>query len=351
MEDDFKKMLELVIWAPSGENCQPWKFKIKNQQIEIFNIPERDQSIHNFQQRGSLIAHGALLENLQIAAAHFGYTIEQNLFPESSDPALIARLTLQKSALAEDELYPFITQRCTNRKPYTATPIPFSTRTKILSVPSRFKTGEVKLVEDEKTKKKLAEALSLSELLLFQNKFLHQFFFSHLNWSETQDQQKGTGLYIKTLELLPPQEKGLKIFSRWNVLKLFNLFGVAKKIAKENADRYNSSAAIGIIHLPGDSKLDFILTGRIFQRLWLTATKENLSLQPLTGILFFRQRLAKEDTKIFSDREKKAIETAYQNIRTAFETKNGEITMLFRLGYADPPTARSGRLEPLIITN
>lgn len=350
MEEDIKKMLKFAVYAPSGENCQPWKFRINNQQIEIFNIPERDQSVHNFQQRGSFIAHGALLENLHIAAAHFGYTVEQNLFPENSDSSLVARLTLKKSAQAEDELYPFITQRCTNRKPYKTTPIPNSARTKILSISSCFKAGEVKLVEDEKTKKKLAEVLSLSELLLFQNKFLHQFFFSHISWSETEDQQKGTGLYVKTLELLPAQEKGLKIFSRWGVLKFLNLLGVAKKIAQENAERHNLSAAIGIIHLPGDSKLDFILTGRMFQRLWLTVTKEKLSLQPLTGILFFRQRLVREDTKIFSAYEKEAIETAYQIIRTAFGIKDGEITMLFRLGYADPPTARSGRLEPIIIS-
>ena len=44
MIEDIKKIIEAAVQAPSGENCQPWRFEILNNNIKLFNVPERDQS-------------------------------------------------------------------------------------------------------------------------------------------------------------------------------------------------------------------------------------------------------------------------------------------------------------------
>src|SRR3989344_5257251 len=98
MQKDFEKIITDGVFAPSGENCQPWKFSIKGNKINIFNIPERDQSLYNYQQKGSCVAHGALIENMIVSSSQYGYMLNLDFFPRIDDPNLVATLTLDKAA-------------------------------------------------------------------------------------------------------------------------------------------------------------------------------------------------------------------------------------------------------------
>jgi nitroreductase len=119
IREAISKIIEAGIRAPSGDNCQPWRFEVKDNRISIYNIPDRDNSLYSWGQRASYIAHGALIENMTIAAAHLGYAAKIKLFPESRDPNLVARLTLEQPAPPEEgALYEAIFARATNRKPY-----------------------------------------------------------------------------------------------------------------------------------------------------------------------------------------------------------------------------------------
>src|SRR3989344_7562090 len=118
MEKHLESILEAALQAPSGENCQPWRFSIEKETICVWNIPSRDASPYNSGQRGSYVAHGALLENLSIAAKHFGYGAYISLFPDKSLEHLVATISLVKETPQDDTLYPFIFSRTTNRKPY-----------------------------------------------------------------------------------------------------------------------------------------------------------------------------------------------------------------------------------------
>ena len=73
------------MWAPSGENCQPWRFIVDGDKIKIFNIPERDTSLYNVLQFGSFVAHGALIENMLIASSAVGCRGIIQLFPDPRD--------------------------------------------------------------------------------------------------------------------------------------------------------------------------------------------------------------------------------------------------------------------------
>ena len=68
MDPRIKTVLEYAIMAPSGDNCQPWKFSVEEMHVKLFNDPDRDHSLYNLDQRASLVAHGAFLENLRLAA-------------------------------------------------------------------------------------------------------------------------------------------------------------------------------------------------------------------------------------------------------------------------------------------
>jgi hypothetical protein len=83
-----------------------------------------------------------------------------------------------------------------------------------------------------------------------------------------------------------------------------------------------------------------------FQRVWLAASSAGLSLQPLTGALFFHQRIAAGEGDAFTPAHQKLVSSAYDIIASAFGASGTLVGILFRVGYADPPTARSLRLPP-----
>src|SRR3989344_3031731 len=193
MQNEIKKILEVAVNAPSGENAQPWRFTVKDNQIFIFNISKRDQSLYNFSQKGSLVAHGTLIENIVIATSQNGYKADISLFPDLQEPNLTAVIKLVETNPTEERFYPFIKERATNRKPY------------------------------ENKKRALGEAASVNERVMFDNQFLHNFFFNHINWTEEEEKEKRIGFYIKTLELPPPARVLFKIIRYLPVIKIFNL--------------------------------------------------------------------------------------------------------------------------------
>ena len=95
MEEVFKKILSFAVYAPSGDNMQPWKFVIEQEALYIYNCPEKDPTLYNYKQRAALISHGALMENINIAASSYGFSASFDYFPDSTNPNLTAKVTLQ----------------------------------------------------------------------------------------------------------------------------------------------------------------------------------------------------------------------------------------------------------------
>ena len=55
LKEDIEDILGTAIRAPSGDNCQPWRFRIKENMIDLFNQPEADETPYNFRQLGSMV--------------------------------------------------------------------------------------------------------------------------------------------------------------------------------------------------------------------------------------------------------------------------------------------------------
>lgn len=349
MRFEMDKIITAANQAPSGENCQPWRFEVRGNELTIFLVPERDQSFYNERQKGSLVAVGAAVENALIAASALGYQPQLVLSPEETNKNLIARISLLEGPSKNDALYNFIPLRISNRKKYYAVSLTTTERNELLRV-AQEAGGTLLLLEDEDEKKALARTVSLNERLIFENKNLHHFFFTHLNWTKEEEKKRGTGFFIPSLELEPKKVSAMKLFSRWPILKILNHLGVSGMVAKDNAQTYASSAAFGAILTKGDTPKDFVDAGRILERVWLNATKLGLWMQPTTGVIFLMQKIRSGNTSGFSGREIGLIEKAYQDICSLLRVTSGEtIPLLFRTGHADSPTARSGRRPPEVI--
>jgi hypothetical protein len=348
MNKDIEKIINDGIYAPSGENCQPWRFVIDNNIVFLYNRPEADQSLYNSEQKGSYVAHGALVETMSISAKEHGYTIDVDLFPEASDVDLVAKLSLHKVESQNQSLYRHIKNRCTNRKEYTGKKLSSEQKKELVESINGFQYGSVALVDDESTLQTLGAALAVNEKVLFENKYIHDFFYDHVFWDK-KDETKAGGFYIETLEFLPHQLKGVKLFKSWPVLSLLNRFlKVSTMISKENGEKYTKSGTFVAIVANGTKKEDYINAGRATARVWLTATSLGLAVHPCNGVTYFMEQINDNGGKEFSDIHKTLIKGAHSTILQTFNVKNTVIPMLFRVGFADAPSARSARLPAVI---
>lgn len=348
MVEYIKEILNIAIWAPSGDNSQPWRFEIKNNELYIFNIPDRDNPILNFKQSGSYVAHGGLMENISIVASHFGYNVNPALFPDSSNENLVAIISFQKSHIKDSPLYDYIKQRVTNRRPYKNESLTQKQKNTLLDGIEDIEGGKVIFAEDREKKKIIGNAASTMERVALETPAIHKLFFGGILWRRKDNEDGKGGLYIKTLEVPPPVRIAFRFLKNWTITNILNKIGFSKLAAKGNAQTYAKSSALYVVVMDNDTNRDFINAGRISQRVWLNATKLGLSVQPVTGILFLARRVLAGDTDVFSSLHIPLIKNAYEQIKSTFGVQNGTIAMMFRVGYAKKPTARSFRSYPNI---
>ena len=115
--------------APSMHNTQPWRFRIlrDSQAIEVRADPARMLRHGDPHGRAVHIACGAALLNLRIAVAAGGREPVTRLFPDPAEPLLLATVRLggrHRPSEEERDLCAAIPARHTNRRPFSARPVP-----------------------------------------------------------------------------------------------------------------------------------------------------------------------------------------------------------------------------------
>lgn len=343
LPDDIRRILEAGNAAPSGENCQPWHFFVRGKCIEIHLLPERDKSAYSWGQRASYLANGAAIENMSIAASAEHYRVSVTYFPDPNDVWHVATLTLTADATVQpDALVESIGTRVSNRKAYSHEALSARERKQLHAAVATGK-GTFSLVEDRASVQTLGRVGSTNEEVMLGNRALHNFFFSHVNWTKEEDEEKKVGFYIKTLELPPPAEMAFRVFRHWSIMRVLSALGFSRIIAKQNAATNAEAAAIGALLLEGTEPLDFVMAGHSVERLWLTATSLGLWAQPLVGTLLFHLKIVGGERGAFSEHEERCITKAYAEASQILHAGNNYIAFMLRIGRGTSPSARAVR--------
>lgn len=349
MIDNLKQIINAAIQAPSGDNSQPWEFVISGNVIELYNNPDKDNPVFNFKQRGSLIAHGAAIENILISAFSFGYRTNLEILPDQDNSNFIARIKFEQAeSKSPHPLYEAIFKRATNRKPYSLDLLTIDQKEQLIKLAETFNGLSLFLAEQADQKLVLGHASSIAEQTMLTYKPLHNYFFHSVRWNQAEQDYHRSGLFIKTMELAAPQKLVFKLLSFWPFAKFAQRMKLPRFIASENAKVYAQSSAIGIIVAQNDSPEQFILTGRLLQQIWLTITSWGFSLQPIAGSLYLNQRLEENSIEGLSFSQQQGIIKAVANIKKIYGNPSGIITMMFRVGKGEEPSARSSRKDPIL---
>ncbi len=353
--DDIRKIIDAGVHAPSGDNSQPWRFEVSEGMISVHNLPEKDNPILNYKQRGSYIAHGGLVENMVIAAADSGYAAKVDAFPDKNDKNITARITFtQQKKIKKDPLAAMIEKRHTNRRPYESAPLTRREFSELKSAVDYFGAAEdlsFVFVNEARERWQLAEAGASIETVILEHRELHRLLFKDVVWTKKEERRVRSGLFIDTMEFILPQRIIFWLAGHWPVIKIMNAFGLSRFIAREDAKLYSTGAGFGALLLKNTRDEDFLLAGRAMQRLWLTATSLDLSIQPVVALAFAAMRFNDDVERYFSKEHITMIKFNYDALREALYIGNSTPAMLFRIGHARPPSATCSRKNPVITFN
>lgn len=349
MENTLKDILAKAVYAPSGDNSQPWWFAIKESSIDVHLVPTRDNPILNFRLSGSYLAHGALIRNIEILATTHQLRTETKLLPDPRDPNFVAQIHFSKDMhIKPNPLAGAITDRCTNRKPYAQKPIPKDFISELKKIGGQIHDGELAFIDDKAQITSVANSLVTMERTALETREVHQLFFDTIIWTKEEEEKKEKGLHIKTMELPPPVQGLFRIIKHWEVTRLLNHIGLSKIAARGNAQAYATAPLMGVIAMNEFSTPAYIHAGMALQEIWLTATAKGLALHPIAGLLFLAQRVLHKEECPWTEEHSDRIIDAYRNIQKNFQTQNTTLAMLFRIGYADEPTARATKRLPVL---
>jgi nitroreductase len=121
--DRLRELVRLATLAPSSHNTQPWRFQVEGDRVEVFADFDRWLRVADDDRRELYLSVGCALENLLVAAEHFGCAHEVTLFPDPAREELVASVRLREggtpSPLRGPGLFEAIPLRHTSRAPFT----------------------------------------------------------------------------------------------------------------------------------------------------------------------------------------------------------------------------------------
>lgn len=130
MKTDFIQIASYASKAPSGHNTQPWKFHITDNTITVIPNFEVALPVVDGNNRELFISLGCAVENVCIAANHFGYTIQ---IAQCNIEGITLELTKNDFTI-ENPLFHQIEKRQTNRSVYNGNKVPDEMLQKLQSI-------------------------------------------------------------------------------------------------------------------------------------------------------------------------------------------------------------------------
>ena len=346
--DTLLKVLDLARWAPSGDNTQPWRFKISgDNSVSIHGHDTREHVLYDFDGHASHIAHGALLETLRLAATRFGLKADWIIRPGNPDSAPIYDVTLHQSdGSEEDPLVAFIQTRCVQRRAmHTDALLCEQKDALITAVGSNYSLQFFESFKDRLAVARLLWESAYLRLTCPEAYSVHRDIIEwNVRYSKDRIPDQAVGVDPLTAKLMK------WVMQSWERVNFFNHYLLGTIAPRIQLDLIPAVACASHLLIrpmqPLVSLSDYVCIGVALQRLWLTAASVGLHLQPEMTPVIFRW-YARAGRSISSqaeiDREALALATRFETL--AKVQSGDEFAFFCRVGRSTEPASRSVRKD------
>jgi len=343
----IERILDLARWAPSGDNTQPWRFEVINEDhVAVHGFDTRHHCVYDLDGHPSQIAIGALLETMSIAASGEGLRtdIQRRSGCPEEKPIFDVHFTLDPDILPS-ELIPYIPQRTVQRRPMRTRPLSTSEKAALEAVVGKLYT--ILWLEGWARKWQATRLMFKNAKLRLTMPEAYEVHRSVIQWnarfSEDKVPDQAIGLDPLTTRLMG------WVMQSWKRVGFFNTFlagTLAPRIQLDLIPGMACAAHFALIARQKPQSIDdYIEAGRALQRFWLTATKLGLQMQPeMTPLIF--SRYVRDDLKFT------AVNTLWEQAQgltaeldaVLGDAKAKRAVFMGRIGVAPFARARSLRL-------
>jgi nitroreductase len=257
----LESLVEAAILAPSSHNTQPWVFRVSDNRIALLADRTRALPANDPDDRELTISCGAVLFNIQVAAAHSGLGTTTRTLPDEEDDDLLAIVYLHEDGQQRPQdvaLYPAIAKRRTYRKRFEEREVPASVLIELAGAVEQ-EQAWLKVMTDEHLRKQAAELVAEGAAAQWSNPSWRRELAA---WMHSR--RKGDGLSVPGL--IAPLAK--------TVVRTFDM---GNGIGAKDRQLAEQSPVLAVLGTPGDAPTDWLSAGQALQRLLLLAT--NLGLQ------------------------------------------------------------------------
>ncbi len=284
------RILDKARWAPSGDNGQPWRFRVHGEdKIEVHVQDEFEHDLYDRDGDFSLISAGCLLENMRLAAADEGRAIEWRYLRTGAHEH---RITVELSSEREVEsnlLSRFIRARSTNRSPFRIDPLSDAQKRALEACLDE--SLELMWVESPQRRLDVALLNAMATDIRLRCREAHDV---HQRVIDFERAYSETGIPARATGLDPL----VRHVMRWAMADF-------ERVRKINSLLGTSAAQLEMDLVPGlmcgahfvmafrnprrpETKGDALLrAGQSIQRFWLEATRLGLSMQPGNAPIIF----------------------------------------------------------------
>lgn len=302
IEEQATFLLRYAILAPSSHNSQPWEFRVTGNEIAVGADESRWLEAADPEKRELYISVGCALENLCIAAEHFGFDL-QVAYHEPNNADYVATVTLlddaELSTSRPSELFGALTTRYTSHEPFENRLLGDGIYEKLKALVVEDDIS-LHLVDDSDMKTAISELQAEADRLLM----------------EDPAYRKELGHWI-----------GLgALGSSWLMARIGQAvvthLDIGDREAKKNSTLIESAPVVAVLTTESDDPRARIRTGQAFERVALLATTDGVAVHPMS------QTLERPELRT---RLGELLDTA------------GVPQHLFRLGYTDEAAEHTPR--------
>lgn len=291
LQKAIEAVLNIARWAPSGDNAQPWRFRIKSDGAVEILVSRANPSVYEYREgEPTLISAGALLANIELAAPAFGLRAAWQYVGSSEGVDHIQVDFREDSAASVPDLFDQITRRSVDRRPFRLRAL--DARQKDLLAGELNPGMQVQWYESLSERWRIA---ALSGLATNIRLTIPEAFGIHRDIVDWNNRESAYAIPSRALGLDPLTLRLTRwSMANWGRTKLMNGLG-APQMASVQMDFLPGlfSAAYFVIRLERRSQgadaalVESLEVGRTIQRFWLRASKLGLVMQPCVAMLAF----------------------------------------------------------------
>jgi nitroreductase len=286
----IEEILNLARWAPSGDNAQPWRFKVIDSETVRVSIRHEPGNVYEYRNgEPTWLSAGMLIETMRIAATGW----QRGMVAEPPEPATPTSLIVRfppTDAVQIDRLLSFLTLRSVDRRAYRHRPLSASEKAALDACVTPGLT--IDWHESLISRWRIARLTALATQIRLR---CPEAFASHQRMIDWDHAQSPIGMPSQAVGLSEPMLRLMRWgMQRWERTEQLNRLGAAMAAAwqLDTLPGIASAAYFVVRRTPANggesaSAVALMDAGRNIQRFWLTATRLGLAVQPVLATLVF----------------------------------------------------------------